>query len=113
MLDPLNSAKMKRRSLLVLMIIMSVYAQTYVILSFLGDRQQEITGAFRLAYKGYPLPAGPDALVWQPRFIYFNVRNSFDGSTVVESNFLGYMFAPLIYIDRWLFHKSKALMPPP
>ena len=85
-------------------LMLVAYAGSYTILSAMGDYRSCQSGRFR--YNG--ALAATDLMLWQPRGTWY--QSDFEdvfGSTISRGNYLGYFYAPLITLDRSVFHKTK------
>src|SRR4051794_34635235 len=94
-------ARRTRRPLLVAGITLVVYVASYLPLTLLGEYRIDMTGRQR--------PWGlalMDVDLWQPKATYFRVYTSVSGDTGCSSDFLGTVYAPLILLDRAIWHRS-------
>lgn len=91
-----------RRSLLVLI----VYLLCYFWNSKLGKYVVIPSGETRSAFGNPSLVSMPDLAVWTPRFGRFESYLTIKGESAVRATTVGYIFCPLIYLDRRYFHKS-------
>jgi len=85
-------------------LLLVAYAGSYTILSAMGDYRGCQSGRFR--YNG--ALAATDLMLWQPRGTWH--QGDFDdvfGNTISRGNRLGYFYAPLITLDRSVFHPTK------
>jgi hypothetical protein len=48
--------------------------------------------------------------MWQPEFIRWQQFTNVEGSATTRGNILGYVFCPLIILDRWLVHPTEVLI---
>jgi hypothetical protein len=90
----------QRRIVLATVCAWVVYAAFYVLNSFLGGYHWEFVsdGSSGYSVNGKtPIFGTRTAVLWQPRLGYM---------TATERDSLGFMFAPLIHLDRTLWHPS-------
>ena len=87
-------------------LLLIAYAGSYTIFSVMGDYRGYQSGKFR--YNG--TLAATDLMLWQPKGTWYqsNFEDIF-GNTISRGNRLGYFYAPLITMDRALFHKSHEI----
>jgi hypothetical protein len=78
-----------------LAILLVVYLGVYILLSANGE--YETTNLFKGQVK------------WQPKGVKFRRVKPFRKDPVIEANFGGYLFLPLICIDRTVWHRDKTL----
>ena len=76
----------------------------YCGLSAAGSYKIDFSGRVRYADSGLALL---DAEYWQPKGCYFRIYRDVAGETDVSGNPPGWLFAPLILLDRWLVHPSQ------
>jgi hypothetical protein len=91
-----------RRRLLIAGFAIVVYVGSYVPLTLFGEYRIDMTGRHR--------PWGlalMDVYLWQPKAMYFRVYTSVSGDTECSSDLLGAVYAPLILIDRAVWHRSR------
>jgi hypothetical protein len=87
-------------------ILVALYVAAYLPLSLLGDYQFDETGKLRWRDELGGLSFS-DVIQWQPRFAWCRIFRHYDGTTVLQANFLGYVFAPLILLDQRAVHRTK------
>lgn len=78
------------------------YFGLYFFLSCIGSYMPSQSGKIR--YTGGI--SMTDIEIWQPKFITFKTYYSVDGSKSIKANIGGYLFYPLILIDRNTVHKT-------
>ena len=76
-------------------ILLVLYLGVYVVLSANGE--YETTSFFKGEVK------------WQPKWVKHRRVKPFRKDPVTEANFGGYLFLPLIYVDRVVWHRDKNL----
>jgi hypothetical protein len=81
------------------------YIAIYVILSLLGSEEYHPSGRHR--YAGGL--AVSDEIIHAPKYLWFELYIEYDGKYANRGNFAGHMFAPLILIDRKLWHRTVDL----
>ncbi|MGC1274388.1 MAG: hypothetical protein WBC44_11830 [Planctomycetaceae bacterium] len=84
-----------RVRLLVVLLMMATYFNSYIVLSMLGDYYWSYSG--RTGYV-FGLSA-PDRIIWHPRFAYWEPLRS-------RGNLSGYLYSPLIRLDRAWWHPT-------
>ena len=88
-------------------LLLVAYAGTYAILSAMGNYRGSQSGKIR--YEGGL--AATDLMLWQPRGIWYQSNYlAIDGEIISRGNNLGYFYAPLIALDRALFHMTQDLL---
>lgn len=85
-----------------------LYIGTYVFLSWGGRYCFMQSGEVR--YKSGLSVS--DVVKWQPKFIYWNIHRDIDGGLSIQSNFIGIIYSPLIYLDQKVVHKTQTIIPP-
>ena len=93
-------AKSKRKRLTLALAALAVYVIAYIPLSYFGAYRVDMSGRQRW-------PTGlalMDAEYWQPRGMYFRIYKDISGNTVPSGNLLGWLYSPLILVDRALVH---------
>lgn len=105
--------KLLKALLLAFLICLVLYVGIYIVLSCMGGYYFNQSGKVR--YRSIGL-AVSDISTWNPKgcrfqYQYINLR----GESVSRGNELGYLFAPLIMLDRRFFHPTEVLieLPPP
>ena len=88
-------------------LLLVAYAGSYTIFSALGDYRGTQSGKIRY---GTGL-AMTDIFIWQPQGIWYQ-RNftTADGEMICRGNRLGYFYAPLVVLDRSIFHKTQEIL---
>ena len=92
----------KRRRARRFLIGLAAYLLVYVGLSALGEYQNDFSGKRRW-FGGL---AWFDVALWQPRGMYFRVYIGVDGKRDVSGSPLGWIYSPLILVDRALVHPT-------
>jgi hypothetical protein len=95
-----------QRGLLVFLAVIVLYVGLYCCLSARGSYQFMQTGRIRY---GFGLSVS-DVSMWQPEFIRWQQFTNVEGSATTRGNILGYVFCPLIILDRWLVHPTEVLI---
>ncbi len=113
---PANPKAIPRYAWMILGLVLS-YIIIYIPLSLLGSYQTVPSGRTRSPRD----QAISDQEVWQPMGLRLIIFHDSDGSTRFAdpsraggtyTNFGGYLFLPLITIDRWLIHRSRDALTP-
>lgn len=92
-----------KRSLLALGALLILYVGSCICLSAAGEYRFSQTGKRRYTF-GLSMT---DVIHWYPKWLYWEpFRNVYDVDTI-RGNFLGYVYSPLIRIDRAWFHPSN------
>ncbi|WP_269539484.1 hypothetical protein [Cerasicoccus fimbriatus] len=86
-------------------IVAAAYFGLYLTASLLGKYQPWQNGETRYAV-GLSIT---NEMVWQPKGMEFHKRQTIDGQIEYSGNFLGYLFSPLIALDRQAFHATQQL----
>ena len=85
-------------------LLLVAYGGSYTILSAMGDYRGSQSGKYR--YNG--TFAATDLMLWQPRGTWYQSDyEDIFGNTISRGNRLGYFYAPLITLDRAVFHNTK------
>ncbi len=88
-------------------LLLVAYAGSYGILSAMGDYRGSQSGKIR--YGGGL--AVTDLMLWQPRGIWYQSNFlAVDGKTISRGNSLGFFYAPLIELDRAIFHTTQVII---
>ena len=85
--------------------VLAAYVTVYLILSLSGGYIVTQSGQMRY---GFGLSVS-DVQQWQPRFASCQRFLQVDGSWTLHANLLGYVFAPLIFLDQTLVHRTIRL----
>lgn len=94
-----------KRCLYWIAIFFGAYLCAYIILSSCGGYY--FTQSGRQRWHGTGL-AVTDMIIWHPRFVWYQSDYMFaDGKIGTRGNFLGYLFVPLVQLDRRCIHPSK------
>jgi hypothetical protein len=83
-----------------------LYVGVYLVLSATGRYQPDMSGRRRWSF-GLALI---DVDHWQPRGMYFRGFINVRGEPEVDANVLGWVYAPMIWLDRWLVHPSHEIL---
>ena len=88
--------------------LLVLYVLSYVVLSLLGGYVFWQSGELR--YK-HGLSVS-DIIHWEPSgCVYQHGFRDIHGETVSRGNILGYIYSPLIRLDRWLVHPTRQWCP--
>jgi hypothetical protein len=91
---------------IVLVALAGLYIATYAILSMMGGYRFDQSGLVRY---GGALSAS-DLEMWHPWGAWFQADFvDVEGKTTSRGNAVGYLFSPLIRVDRALIHKTKVI----
>jgi len=93
----------RKRISIVMLSALAAYVVSYVILSLCGAYEFGQSGKMRYSF-GLSVS---DIEQWQPRFVHCRIFQQVDGTTTLQANPLGYVFAPAILLDQKLFHPTK------
>ena len=100
---------MKKRIIGMAGLLLVAYAGSYALLSAMGGYRGFQSGKIR--YGGGL--AATDLLLWQPKGTWYQSGFlAIDGKTLGRGNRLGYFYAPLIALDRKVFHKTQNIGEP-
>lgn len=94
---------LKLRYLITAVIILAVYVGTYCLLSWNGRYWYRPSGEVRY---GSGLAAF-ELAQWSPYGITFECRHGVDGKYITDGGVFGFIYSPLIYVDRRLVHKTR------
>ena len=94
-----------RRLLIGGLCLMLIYVLTYCVLSAKGSYYWRQSGKLRYNF-GFSVT---DMIEWDPYGTVFHRQKGIDGHYFTRTNDPGYLFAPLIYVDRAVFHKTQML----
>ena len=81
------------------------YVGAYVPLSCSGAYRVDMSGRQRWS-SGLALM---DAEFWQPKWMYFRTYTDVRGDAVSSGNLLGWLYSPLIMIDRAWVHEDHVV----
>jgi len=99
-----------RRIVFLIGLAVGAYVCSYLPLSLAGEWRFSESG--KLHYTQGPL-AVSDIIVWTPRYCWYQYNYRFiNGKHGSRGNRLGYFYAPLILLDRALWHKTKSALEP-
>lgn len=79
------------------------YVVVYVVLSLLGRWQMVTSGEQRYSKTGLGVI---DTQEWQPKGLVFRRWKGTEGKMRTEGNFCGYVYSPLIVLDRACVHRT-------
>ena len=97
----------KNRLLLIAIIIIAVYLLSYLILTLFGDYYFSQTWRCRDSEIGFTLSG---IIIWQPMFCRWQANYEFaDGSQGSRGDIMGYLYSPLIYLDRVIWHRTQKI----
>lgn len=95
------------RRLISLAIMLSLYVGTYSVLSANGRYIMRPSGERRWNQTGMALM---DTSLWTPAGVSWDRRRSVTGKYVYESDPLGWLFLPLLSLDRRYVHPTQDLL---
>ena len=102
--------KLLKAFLSAFLICLIFYVGVYIVLSCLGGYYFNQSGKVRYHSIGL---AVSDISTWTPKGCWFQYRfKNTRGEYVSRGNELGYLFAPLIMLDRRFFHPTEVLIAP-
>lgn len=102
--------KVVRELLITAGILFVCYVGIYIILSSLGTYYFNQSGEVRYRSMGL---AVSDISTWNPESCRFQYRfKNYSGKYVSRGNDLGYLFAPLIMLDRRFVHPTRVHIEP-
>jgi hypothetical protein len=102
--------KAVKQTLIAAGILFALYLGTYITLSCLGGYYFNQSGKFRYRNMGLSVS---DISTWNPKGCRFQYRfKNIKGEDVSRGNDLGYLFAPLIMLDRRFVHPTQVLFAP-
>ena len=87
-----------------------LYVLSYACLSAMGRYRARPSGEHRYAGNGMAMM---DRSLWCPAGMVWERRKDISGNYVVEADPLGWLFLPLISIDRCLVHPTASLLEAP
>ena len=99
--------KIRRYSLAALGVVL-FYVGSYCCLSASGGYCFGQSGRVRY---GFGLSVS-DISIWHPKFLYWQRFTNVRGAKTTHGNILGYVYCPLIALDRWLVHPTEQLIDP-
>ena len=82
---------------------LSGYVVCYAVLSLLGQWQMVTSGERRYSQTGL---GAIDTQEWQPKGLLFRRWNGTDGKSRTDGNLCGYVYFPLIFLDRACVHRT-------
>ena len=104
----MKSPRKIRRYILGFLATALLYVGSYSCLSASGGYYYGQSGRVRY---GFGLSVS-DISIWQPRFLRWQRFTNVRGEKTTRGNFLGYVFCPLIVVDRWFVHPTSQLIEP-
>ena len=104
-MKPRPQRRRRRRVVLILSALTVVYVGSYAALSAAGDYQASQTG--RLRYFGGL--SVTDVYHWQPKLGYWEPFHNIYGRDTSRGDLPGYLYSPLIRLDRACWHRSHYL----
>ena len=104
----MNVSRKIRRYLLTLLAAVLLYVGSYCCLSASGGYYFGQSGRVRY---GFGISVS-DVSIWQPKFLQWQRFTNAGGEETTRDNFPGYVFCPLIAMDRWLVHPTEQLIEP-
>ncbi len=81
-------------------IILGVYLLLYLVLTLVGEYQATSANVVGV----------PDRYVWQPKLMRVETNKKLNGEEELESNVLGAVYMPLVFLDRAVWHQEKSLV---
>ncbi|WP_298859154.1 hypothetical protein [uncultured Gimesia sp.] len=103
-------SKPVKATLLGIVISTAVYVGTYIALSFFGGYYFNQSGKVRYRSMGLSVS---DISTWNPKGCWYQAEfKNTKGISVSRGNDLGYLFSPLIILDRKYFHPTVILIKP-
>lgn len=97
---------MRNRILRITSYVLLLYLLSYITNSALGRYLVIPSGETRFAFGKPTAVSMPDMAIWTPQFGRFESYLTIRGDRAVRATIIGYLFCPLIYLDRRFFHKS-------
>jgi hypothetical protein len=106
-----KSIRRKRRliRLAIVAIGLAAYVGSYAVMSAAGDYQASQSGRLRYVTG----PAVTDVYHWQPAMAYWQPFRDIRGNDTSHGNLLGYVYSPLIRLDRKWRHPSVYIFDEP
>ncbi len=102
----MRTRRKRRQVFLTLVVAALIYIGSYCCLSACGGYHFGQSGRVRY---GFGL-AVSDIVIWQPEFLRWQRVSDTRGEGATRGNILGYAYCPLIAIDRWLIHPTRAAL---
>ena len=105
----IESAAMKalckiQQYLLTLFAVLLLYVGSYCCLSANGEYY--FAESDRFHYQIYGMAVG-DINIWHHKFLHWEPCTDFFGEKTTRGNLLGYVYCPMIVLDRGLVHSTK------
>jgi hypothetical protein len=94
----------RRKIAMIALVTVATYLAAYVPLTLLGSYQPDMTGRRRYS-SGLAMM---DAKYWQPAGMYFRKYIGVSGKTDCSGDVLGSLYAPLILLDRAIWHHDHS-----
>ncbi|MCA9072832.1 MAG: hypothetical protein KDA84_28105 [Planctomycetaceae bacterium] len=85
-----------------LFLFLGSYVVSYIALSAFGEYRPSPSGKRRYAFG----LAVMDRSLWQPKGMYWSRRLDLHGESTTEGSLLGYLYFPLIVVDRTYWHPT-------
>ncbi len=95
-----------RRYLFAVVAGLLFYIGSYSCLSLSGQYAWSQSGRVRYAFT----LSVSDISIWQPKFLYWQRFINVKGEKTTRGNFVGYVYCPLIMLDRWWVHPTERLI---
>ena len=102
----MKSRRKHRQVFLRLLATTLIYVASYCCLSACGEYQFGESGRVRY---GFGLSVS-DLSIWQPKILRWQRFTNTRGEEATRGNIFGYLYCPLIVIDRWLIHPTKRVL---
>lgn len=99
----------KRLIIIAVILVLTLYIGIYCALSSMGDYRLDQSGKVRFGDRF----AMSDLRMWHPKFAWF--QNGFEdvsGKISTRGDICGYIFSPMIILDRTLIHKTDTILKP-
>jgi hypothetical protein len=93
------------RRIAFLLAAVALYIGSYAALSAAGQPVFSQTGHLRYSF-GF---AVSDVVIWDPPFAQWEPFHTIDGVDTSRGNFVGYLYSPLIRLDRRFWHPTRFL----
>jgi hypothetical protein len=102
----MKTGRKRRQVFLTMVVAVLIYMGSYCCLSACGGYQFRQSGRVRY---GFGLSVS-DVSIWQPKFLRWQRFTNTRGEEVIRGNIFGYLFCPLIVVDRWLIHPTERVL---
>jgi hypothetical protein len=90
--------------------VVACYFLGYVLNSYFGSYRWTASGHSRRAFGVPTLISSLDTKTWFPAIGGFDVYLTIHGQEATRGDLVGYVFSPLIRLDRRYFHRSRRVM---